>query len=380
MRFALFCAGAAALSSSPANALAQVVTDSDSRPQVIAPSGPYDVGHLLLDWVDSTRAELATENPTDRRALITEIWYPAEPGTGQAAAYLTRLDAYGAVWDDETIDHLQTVEVPWRDDAVVAEGRFPVLLFSHGWSSRVASYSTLLANVASHGYVVVGIDHPYLGRVAMADGTVTDPTEDHFGGQRETEDFYAADVMFVLDRLTDLDQVGMLEGALALDRIAASGHSSGFGSVMSGAAALDPRISALISFDSGVGRAVRELGLTQPLLLVRADSASYTDLFFRGPKVNPKGTIYDVNFFRRYEGTFYDLVVPGTTHGSVFDGYLWAEDQEELARLSRVLDVFGTYVVAFLDATLKAVPTPLLDPTEPGDGRGVILRVLPHGS
>jgi len=146
---------------------------------------------------------------------------------------------------------------------------------------------------------------------------------------------------------------------------------------MSGAATLDPRIKALISFDSGVGRATRELGLAQPLLLVRADSASYTDLFFRGPKVHPRGTIYDVDFFRRYSGSFYDLVVPGTTHGSVFDGYLWAEDAEDRSSQSRALDVFGTYAVAFLDATLKGEPTPLLHPTEPGEGRAVTLRVIP---
>ncbi len=360
----------------PTPTYAQVVTDSGSSPQVAAPSGSYAVGHLLLDWEDSARYELATRDPGDRRVLTAEIWYPAELGSGRTAAYLTRLDAYAAEWDDETVEFLRAVEVPWHDGAVVADGKFPILLFSHGWSSRAASYSTFLANVASHGYVVLGIDHPYLGRVAMADGSVTEPTEDHFKEQRETEDFYAADVMFILDRLTDLDETGAFENALALDRIAAAGHSSGFGSVMSGAAALDPRIKALISFDSGVGRAAREIGLAQPLLLFRADSASYTDLFFRGPKVHPRGTIYDVDFFRRYSGSFYDLVVPGTTHGSVFDGYLWAEDAEDRSSQLRALDVFGTYAVAFLDATLKGEPTQLLRATEAGEERAVTLRVI----
>ncbi len=375
-RVALFCLSAALFGGSSIHALAQDVTDSGPRPHVVAPSGSYAVGHIVLDWVDSTRDELATTDPDDRRFLTTEIWYPAEPGSGQTAAYLTKLDAYAAAWDDETVEFFQAVEVPWHDGAVVAGGKFPIFLFSHGWGGRAALYSTFLANVASHGYVVLGIDHPYLGRVALADGSVADATDNHFRDQRENEDYHAADVMFVIDRLTDLDENGALENALALDQIVAAGHSSGFGTVMSGAAALDPRINALISFDAGVGRSTRELGLAQPLLLFRADSASYTDLFFRGPKVHPKGTIYDVDFFRRYTGIFYDLVVPGTTHGSVEDVYLWAEDAEERASQLHALNVFGTYAIAFLDATLKGEPTPLLHPTEAGEGRAVTLRVI----
>jgi dienelactone hydrolase len=51
---------------------------------------------------------------------------------------------------------------------------FPVLLFSPGVSGFVASYSTILTELASHGYVVIGIDHPYDATVARVrtDGAI----------------------------------------------------------------------------------------------------------------------------------------------------------------------------------------------------------------
>ena len=205
-----------------------------------------------------------------------------------------------------------------------------------------------------------------MGKVALSNGEITESTDSQFPNQEYANRFYADDVIFVLDQLSglnDKDLDGRFTGAIDMDRIAAGGHSSGFPAV-SGAAVRDNRIKGLISFDAGVPKIVRREGLDMPILLFRADSASYTDLFFRGKYVHPKGTIYDVNFFRVQRGDFYDLVISGTTHSSVYDEYLFVEDKEEYALSKRNHKIIGLYAVEFLAKVLKGADSSLLDNTK----------------
>ena len=47
------------------------------------------------------------------------------------------------------------------DAAVLARGRSPALLFSHGGGEARETYTTQLADLASHGYVVAAITHTF---------------------------------------------------------------------------------------------------------------------------------------------------------------------------------------------------------------------------
>jgi hypothetical protein len=347
---------------------------------LLAPNGPFSVGQTLLEWTDDTRAEPGTENPDDHRHIPVQIWYPAPDGAaGKRAPYRPRAEAFRSYWGDETVDFFNSVQTSWIFDAPVnPNGPFPVFVFSHGWGARSSSHGTFLANVASHGYIVVGINHPFLGRVALASGEVTEPDDSQFDDQRSANEFYAADVAFVLDTVSQLnehDPNGRFTGTIDIARACAGGHSSGFPAV-SGAAVTDKRIKALISFDSGVPQLVRREGLDVPILLFRGETGSYTDLFFRGENVHPKGTIYDVDFFRVHREDFFDVVVSGTTHSSVYDEYLFAENDEERERSVRAHITFASYTEAFLDHVLKGTDSSLLRIDASGEPNAK-LRIIP---
>ncbi len=332
---------------------------------IISFDGPFRVGSLMMDWTDHSRREPATPEPSDHRQVPVQIWYPIDPAAaGERAPYRPRVEAFRPDWGDEAVDFVSTVQTTWIDAASVSRnGPFPVLLFSHGWGSRSSSYGTLLSNLASQGYIVVGLNHPYMGKLALASGEVTEPMDSQFPNQAYANRFYADDVIFVLDQLDELnknDPDGRFTGTIDMDRVAAGGHSSGFPAV-SGAAVSDERIKALISFDAGVPRIVRQFGLDVPILLFRADSASYTDLFFRGKNVHPKGTIYDVDFFRVHRSDFYDLVISGTTHNSVYDQYLFTEDAADKQLSMRNHKIMDAAASAFLDLVLNGADTLLLD-------------------
>jgi pimeloyl-ACP methyl ester carboxylesterase len=345
---------------------AQVSEKKSSK--LLSSSGQFPVGHILFDWVDSTRSEPATSEPTDFRQVIVEIWYPARANAeGKKAAYYARLKSYRSVLDEKAINILASVQTPWIEGAAVNNSApFGVVVFSHGWSSRSASYGTFLSNLASHGYIVVGINHPYMGMIALPNGRLTEPNDLQFPTQEDADQFYAADVIFVLNQLTKLnekDADGRFTGTIAMSKVVAGGHSSGFPAV-SGAAVRDKRIQGLISFDAGVPTIVRREGLDVPLLLFRGETNSYTDLFFRGEKIHPKGTIYDVDFFRVHRADFYDLVISGTTHTSVLDEYLIAENERERSISLRNHKIIERFAAAFLGKVLEGRESPALDGSE----------------
>lgn len=350
------------------NRVVNAQVSEDKSIKLLSPSGQFPVGHILFDWVDSTRREPATPEPSDFRQVIAEIWYPARANAeGKKAAYRARLESYRSVLDEKTINILASVQTPWIEGAAVNNSApFGVLIFSHGWSSRSSSYGTFLSNLASRGYIVVGINHPYMGMIALSNGRVTEPNDLQFPAQEDADQFYADDVIFVLNQLAKLngkDIDNRFTGMIDMSKVLAAGHSSGFPAV-SGAAVRDKRIKGLISFDAGVPTVVRRQGLDVPLLLFRAETNSYTDLFFRGENVHPKGTIYDVDFFRVHRADFYDLVISGTTHMSVSDEYLLAQNEKERGISKRNHKIIERFSAEFLGKVLKGHESPVLDGAE----------------
>jgi len=300
---------------------------------IIGSNGHYGVGHVFLDLIDTNRNELATENPSDLREIPIQIWYPISKTTqGEKSKYRPRVEAFRLSWGDDSVDFINQVSTSIIENATISsDGPFDVFLFSHGWGARSSSHTTFLSNLAGQGYIVIGINHPYMGKVVLSNGEFTEPTDSHFLTQEDANQYYANDVIYVtnyLEQLNRNDPNGRFTDAINLNHIIAGGHSSGFPAV-SAAAVNENKIKGLISFDSGVPKVVRRKGLDVPLLLFRAEKNSYTDLFFRGINVHPKGTIYDVDFFRVHKADFYDLVIAETTHSSIYDEYIFSENEDE---------------------------------------------------
>src|SRR4051812_34711085 len=56
-------------------------------PDLPPPSGSFAIGRVTVQWVDESRIEPFSANSSGRQ-LMVDIWYPANSGTGPAAAYL----------------------------------------------------------------------------------------------------------------------------------------------------------------------------------------------------------------------------------------------------------------------------------------------------
>ncbi|PWR08396.1 chlorophyllase [Micromonospora acroterricola] len=169
----------------------------------------------------------------DGRALPVTLWYPA---AGEAG---------GAV----------------KRSATAAEGRFPVVMFSHGLGGRPDDYATLLTRWAAAGFVVAAPTFPHTSR--GADGNVLDVLNQ------------PADVSYALTQVLALDgRAGdPLRGRLDAERVAAAGHSAG-GVTTIGlfTAGRDERLDAGVVFaGTAIGVGTAFAGATAPQLFVHGE-------------------------------------------------------------------------------------------------------------
>ena len=150
-------------------------------PNIPAPSGPYAIGTTIYELTDTSRKELYSGRDEPRRFQI-QIWYPAATDSStEHAPWMANADVFAPSISsyldlpDFFLDHLALVKVPAYKDAPIAsadEG-FPVILFSHGWNGFNAQNTGQALQLASHGYVVVGIQHTYGAVVTVfEDGTI----------------------------------------------------------------------------------------------------------------------------------------------------------------------------------------------------------------
>ena len=56
-------------------------------PTLPKPSGPHSVGSVVFRWTDDKRSETFTADPSDRRQVVAQAWYPTDTTTGKAVPY-----------------------------------------------------------------------------------------------------------------------------------------------------------------------------------------------------------------------------------------------------------------------------------------------------
>lgn len=131
-----------------------------------APAGPYGVGTFDFSIIDPDRVERFA--PGRSRELYVEVWYPASSGSLEESPVRTLFhDLYRGDYNRTSflfgytarIDTHSHVDAP---PASSGDGPFPVLLFNHALGFGFTSQNQLLMeHLASHGYVVFSIGHPY---------------------------------------------------------------------------------------------------------------------------------------------------------------------------------------------------------------------------
>ena len=347
------------------------------------PTGPSPAGTASVWLTDTSRPDPWAPG-VNARELMVSLWYPAVPSDGPRAPYMTpaeselQLTSRGITGiPPDTLSKTRTSAV---SDARPAgrQHSLPLVVLSPGFTNSRSTLTALAEDLASHGYVVAGIDHTYEshatafpgGRIATClarEAPRRDRKEEVAAGR-------AADVCFVLDELTCAHPAW--PGAALIDppRIAMAGHSAG-GAAAIAAMLADSRIRAGIDMDGSTAVPIPDEGLSRPFMFLGKQS-NYTP--GRGGAVTPgtrdwkllRGAV--ATWERDWElltGWKRWLVVAGAVHASFTDLALLADQIgiDTGAGLSgaRSLDITRAYVRAFFDQHLRGKAQALLDQPSP---------------
>ena len=145
-----------------------------------SPTGEYAVGTFTYT-VYNDREEVIY--PGTKRSIPARVYYPVskESVVGMdKARYMSRAIAEGlkkvmhAPIDYDKMEASGENVSECYENAPRIEGiKFPLVVFSHGLASYIEANSFLLIDIASHGYVVISVGHPYDGsNTKLDDGTV----------------------------------------------------------------------------------------------------------------------------------------------------------------------------------------------------------------
>lgn len=388
--------------------LTQLMTTHAQAPLFVlpTPTGTLPIGTTSWHLVDENRQESFAAPKTLRQVKVV-AWYPATSAPNAARApYLregpTEVQTFATlIRAGSGLDSLADVQTHAFVDIfpVARPTKLPVLVFSHGYTGIPSAHTALLEDLASHGYAVLSLVHPYeatgallsdgtavtmvdsagdlrqgirdvLGEWATEDSTmaaVTRAMDDdnqrigllrkYLAGLKHTHaalDRWVADTRLVLDTLPGLapdTPAGRLAAKLDMDKIGVFGHS--MGGVTAGQFCVqDRRCRAALNFD-GIPQygTMIDKPLRKPFLMVYSA---------RPGRAGASDVIYE-----RAASPYYRTDIRDTLHLDFSDMVFWGSAFGERKILgaqkpARTTEIMRALVREFFDLHLLEKPSPIL--------------------
>ncbi|OIV38225.1 alpha/beta hydrolase [Mangrovactinospora gilvigrisea] len=333
-----------------------------------APTGPYAAGEDVIHLTDANRPDPWVPSSGPRRLTVTMV-YPAVPGTGTPAPYMTLAEAAGIIQHRKlpassgvTPQTLSSVTTHAFDGARPQHGKHPLVILSPAYEDPRMTLTSLATDLASHGYVVALVGHTYEDSgETLANGQTPPcaicgdppPNFDSVAASR------ALDVSFVIDELTHGHTAWPLAHLIDKHEIGMAGHSLG-GAAAATTMVADRRVRAGVNMDGAFHPALMPGQINRPFLMLGAA----VDHPVGGDDTTWQQSWTALGGYKRW------LTVTGADHFSFSDLDLLQQQAgfptPPLAP-ERGLVITREYVTAFFDQTLKGIHRPLLDGPSPNN-------------
>jgi predicted dienelactone hydrolase len=361
---------------------------------------------------EPTGTEPAGTDPAGYRNIPVKLWYPASDTSGKKRANWidnTEISSLFAKCKNipDILGQLTLIKTNSYVNTELSEKekKYPVILFSGGGAMFNGQNVIQMEELASHGYIVCAVGHPYDDFACeYPDGTILPYDPEHlkalgedirntledakkqYGEDGSNPEFiryvlrsctlnnadavkWSEDMSLVADELTKLnsgekpsnverdiiDTMDMFAGRLDMEKLGIFGHS--FGGAAAGEACLrDSRFKAFINMDgSPFGTAVDSL-ISQPFMILTTDKDE--------KKIIRSGySDKQINFITVY--------INGAEHMNFSDFNAIIPNIGKLTGLLGKIDgnqqrvIMNDYILAFFNKHLKGMQTPILESSTP---------------
>ncbi|HEX6356738.1 esterase [Actinophytocola sp.] len=345
------------LTTSPASAA--------SPAELAKPTGDQPVGTTSLHLKDTSRPDPWV--PTvPYRELMVSLFYPTNTTSGPKKQFLTEAEAQ-ALLDEAEIDSVPATALSSvQTDAVIDAqpvGRvhsLPLIVLSPGFKRPRAELTSLAEDLASHGNVVVLVDHTYENvATTFPDGRVTGCVacgNYNIPFWQKLQRGRAADVSFVLDELTGPNPKWRGANLIDPSKIGMTGHSVGGASTIN-AMLTDSRIKAGMDIDGTTDDELLAPGLDRPFMFLGRENTY-------APGTGPESDSWERDW-AQLTGWKRWMVVAGMEHPSFTDIGLVGEqlglDFGADTPAARGQAITAAYARAFFDLHLRGKAQPLME-------------------
>jgi predicted dienelactone hydrolase len=362
-------------------------------------AGSMGVGTATLFFRDSSRVDLFSDKVNSFREISVRVWYPASSDApGRAVPYM---QADEARYMSEHLNlppfilsHYKRVKTQSHPLAIPMEGSFPLVLYSP--SGDMVQNTGLFQDLASKGYVVISVGHPYWnafsydskGQVVPFDNQNTyyqamwdeERSEEANASKEEVTTapdlltkqeahsklnkhmplevadirLWSEDLSYLLDQLGKPDQNhSWISRHIDLQSIGVIGFSKG-GTTAAQFIVSDPRCRAGVNLSGFMFGDAVDSACMRPFMILEnfeewcPDCKPICEVFFE----NALCDAYMVRIKGARHGNFSDWSLVG--------GFLRIIGMTGSIRGHRCLEIQNHYVGSFFDLYLKGMDTPLL--------------------
>lgn len=340
------------------------------------PSGTSLVGTRSYVIEDSSRIDIYHPTESTRRFKL-QVWYPTDNIEGferalwiEDGVQMKRALAVDMGLPAFVFDPLATFESSSYQNAPLSTqaGNYDVVLISHGWSSLRTLHTDLAEELASHGSIVIAIEHTYgslatrfsetdieyLNRQALPRRAVT---PDYLDYANRLVNTYAGDIIATLNWLDEVSNspTHWLYERIKPSSVTVIGHSTGGGAGVK-AAMIDDRIERVIGFDPWVEPLTDEeilAGSSTPSLYIRSQAwevGENNTALLPLVEASPNTTLYQLQ---------------GTTHYDFAMVYMFSP-------LSPLLGVTGSLDREWLNEFLFTTVRSFIDTTDASQFIGLV--------
>ncbi len=350
-------------------------------PQIPTPSGLYQVGTKIFEFNDTSRKELFSGKDESRRFMI-QVWYPADvKNSDEQAPWMENAEIFAPTiatyinMPSYFLNHLALVNIPAYKDSALAQSdeKFPVILFSHGWNGFNAQNAGQALELASRGYVVIGVQHTYGAVVTVfPNGTIAPNNPSALPEDAEDPNYeekanvlvsqWAEDMAYVLNQLESQEgEAGeFFSQYVDINRVGVYGHSTGGGAAIQ-FCGMDSRCKAVLGMDPfmrPVSAEIIQSGISQPAFFMF--SQAWTDL------TESKNNQLFNSFYPKVNQGLGVITIAGTKHYDFSDLPLLSPIAPQLGLKGplngkRVTEIVNSYLIDFFELTLRNAPSDLFD-------------------
>ncbi|MEN8905910.1 MAG: hypothetical protein ABF289_08130, partial [Clostridiales bacterium] len=334
----------------------------------------------------------------DKRELMAQTWYPIENTNNknkkslypkdkkmfneykQALSKALRVPVF-------TFDYWKYIKTNSYDNVAISnsEDKYPLVIISHGYGTMKELHVSQAENLASHGYIVLALDHTYCTIVTtFPNGLVTNTKLDMYSDEKFLDnkeylgDIWTKDINFILKQIIKLDS-GFIKSNVTdridTDNIGIMGHSFGAGTSLN-ATYKEKNIKAGICMDGGIYNEDNINELDKPIMFMTTTDSLWFEENLKNRKQdniskslgNRLAKYYEMQYEiinNAKENSGYLLSIEGTRHHNFTDIQIYSKIFSVIGFTGKINgrrsnDIVNTYTLEFFNKYLKGKESILL--------------------